>query len=78
MSDLRRIDVLLNEKSGERFNIDDVIKLKTVGTYGREVIGRIHWIETLNLTIDVSLEYKSKTEKIEFDDILRIEKYNIK
>jgi hypothetical protein len=64
MRDLRRIDVLLNEKTGERFNIDDIVKIKTVGTYSRELIGRIDWIDTLEITLDMSKEYNYKKDKL--------------
>jgi len=71
---LRRIDVLLNEETGERFDKNDVIKISTKGTYSRGIIGRIEWIEILALTIDKSEQYKNKIEKINYEDIAAIEK----
>jgi hypothetical protein len=69
MRDLRRIDVLLNEKTEERFNCGDIVKISTYGTFSRELIGRIAWIDTLELLLDMSKEYENKTEKIKFEDI---------
>ena len=74
MRDLHRIDVLLNEETEERFDRDDVVKITTAGTFSREIIGRIEWIETLELTLDKSEQYKNRTEKIKYEDIAKIEK----
>jgi hypothetical protein len=75
MKFLRRIDVLLNEETGERFDRDDIVKITTIGTFSREIIGRIEWIETLELTLDKSEQYKNRTEKIKYEDITKIEKF---
>ena len=74
MRELKRIDVLLNEETEERFNNDDIVKITTTGTFRREYIGRIDWINTLELGLDMSKEYKECTTKIEYKDIARIEK----
>lgn len=74
MSGLRRIDVLLDEKTFERFNIGDIVTIKTRGTYGRELTGRIDWIETLELTLDMSEKYEYRKEKIKFEDVNSIQK----
>ncbi len=69
MGDLRRIDVLLNEKTKERFDRGDIVKINTYGSFSRELIGRIAWIDTLELLLDMSKEYENKTEKIKLVDI---------
>ena len=76
MNNLRRIDVLLNEKTGERFDRDDIVRIKTYGTFSREIIGRIDWIDTLELMIDTSGKYKNKSSKLKFAEIGSIEKHN--
>lgn len=76
MKILRRIDVLLNEETGEEFHENDIIKITTGGTFSREYVGRLHWIETLELTIDTSQFYQSRTNKIKYEDIDKIEKLN--
>ena len=48
---LRRIDVLINEETQERFNEGDIIKVKTIGTYSREYIGRLASIGTSELLV---------------------------
>jgi hypothetical protein len=68
---LRRIDVLLNEETGERFNKNDVVKITT---YSKEWVGRIEWIETSELSLDMSKQYKNYTLKFEFKEIKKIEK----
>jgi hypothetical protein len=72
---LKRIDTLLNEETGEIFNIDDVIKIKT---FNREYIGRIHWIETSKLTLDKSEQYKNNMIELRYEDILSVEKRSSK
>lgn len=74
MRELRRIDVLLNEETGERFDEGDIIKITTSGTYSKEYVGAIKYIETLKLTLDMSKEYNSNTTEIQYEDILRIDK----
>lgn len=74
MNGLRRIDVLLNEKTFERFDTGDIVTVKTRGTYGRELTGRIDWIETLELTLDMSEKYEYRKEKIKYEEINSIRK----
>ncbi len=74
MRELRRIDVLLNEDTGERFDKGDIVKITTNGTYSRVHIGRIDCIDTLQLTLDMSKDYQSYTNKFKYDEILRIDK----
>jgi hypothetical protein len=71
---LRKINVLLNEETSERFDKEDIIKITTVGAFSREIIGRIEWIETSELTLDKSEQYKNRTEKIKYENIAKIEK----
>lgn len=75
MNNLRRIDVLLNEKTGERFDRDDIVRIKTYGTFSREIIGRIDWIDTLELMIDTSNKYNNKSSRLKFEEVGSIEKY---
>lgn len=74
MRELRRIDVLLNEETGERFDEGDIVKITTSGTYSKEYVGRIVWIDILKLTLDISKEYTSHTLEIKYEGILRIDK----
>jgi hypothetical protein len=74
MRNLRRLDVLLNETTGERFDKGDVVIIKTYGTFSRELTGRIDWIDTSELMLDMSKEYNNRTEKVKFEDIGSIEK----
>ena len=74
MRDLRRIDVLLNEKTGERYDRDDIVKINTYGTFSRELVGRIDWIDTSELMLDMSEAYNNKSTKVKFEDIGTIEK----
>lgn len=75
MRNLRRIDVLLNEETGEEFHEGDIIKISTgVIPYLREIIGKISCIETLEITLDRSKEYKSYVDRIKFEDISKIKK----
>lgn len=77
MRELRRIDVLLNEKTDERFDRNSIVKITTgnFSTYNRTYIGRIDCIDTLELTLDISKEYKNNVVKIKFEEIDTIEKY---
>lgn len=74
MRDLRRIDVLLNESTEEEFHNGDIVKIITSWNSHTEFIGKLVWIETSELTIDMSKEYESFTKKFKFDDIAKIEK----
>lgn len=74
MRNFRRIDVLLDKETGERFDINDVVKIKKVGIWDMEFIGRLDWIETSELTLDMSKEYKYRKDTIKFEDISSIEK----
>jgi hypothetical protein len=76
MRDLRRIDVLLNETTGERFDRDGIVKIITdeFTTYRREYVGRIICIDTLQLTLDMSKEYKNNVKEIKYEEIDKIEK----
>jgi hypothetical protein len=71
--DLKRIDVLKNRDTGEEFHEDDIVTITTKGAYGRSYTGRIHWIETLELTLDMSEKHKHKTMEIKYEDIMKIE-----
>jgi hypothetical protein len=71
---LKRISVLLNEETAERFDREDIVKITTVGTFSREIIGRIDYIDSLEMIIDKSEKYKNLTEKIKYEDIAKIEK----
>lgn len=74
MRELRRIDVLLNEETGERFDKGDIVKITTVGTYSKQHIGKIGWLDILKLTLDKSKEFESHTLEIKYDEILSIDK----
>ncbi|MGJ0846501.1 hypothetical protein ACR77J_07425 [Tissierella praeacuta] len=74
MRELRRIDVLLNRETDERFNEGDIVKVTTKGTYGTEYVGRIEDIATSELTLDMSRKYKSYSDRLKYEDILKIEK----
>ncbi|MBU5331685.1 hypothetical protein KQI61_05705 [Anaerocolumna aminovalerica] len=69
MRNLRRIDVLLNEETGERFSENDLVQIKTYGTFSRELMGIINWIDTLELGIDTSKEYNCRQEQVKLEDI---------
>ena len=69
---LRRIDVLLDETIGKRYDKGDLVAITTTGTYKREYIGKIKYIDTLNITLDMSKQYESITKKINFEDIYHI------
>ena len=73
MRALKRIDVLLYEETGERFDVGDIVKINTTGTYSRELIGRILWLETLKLNLDMSKEYKTYVTEVKYDDISKID-----
>ena len=72
MRSLRRIDVLLNEDTGEKFDLDDIVKIETYSKI--KYIGRLEWIDILELTLDMSDRFESRTQKIKFEDITSIEK----
>lgn len=72
MKELRRIDVLLNEKTGEKFDKGDIITIET--NYGRDYLGRLAFVETCELTLDMSEEYNSYKKSISYDDIKSIKK----
>lgn len=72
MKNLKRIDVLLNLETGERFDVNDIVKIEA---YNRKFIGRIEYIDTSELVLDTSKEYESNFNKIKFDDITAITKY---
>jgi hypothetical protein len=74
MRELRRTDVLLNEETSEIFNREDVVKIiKWICNKEVEYIGRIEYIETSELTLDMSTTYKSHFMKIRYEDISKIE-----
>lgn len=72
MRSLRRIDVLLNEETSERFDLDDIVKIETYSN--NKFVGRLEWINSLEVEIDLSDRFESRTKKIKFEDILTIEK----
>lgn len=75
MRNLRRIDVLLNEETGERFDKGDIVIIKTFGGISKlEYVGKIDFIETLELTLDMSREYNCRREKFKFEEISSIQK----
>jgi hypothetical protein len=65
----RRIDVLLNEETGERFNCGDIVHICMKCTYLREYEGRIAQINTLDLLLDYSSAYHTRTAEISLDEI---------
>lgn len=71
--ELRRIDVLLDKKTNEEFHKGDIVKITVKSSYNREYIGKVTWIETLEITLDTSEKYNSNECKIKYDDILEIE-----
>jgi hypothetical protein len=74
---LRRIDVLLDEETGEKFDIDDIVKIEVYGYQLNRIqhIGRIQWINTLELQLDRSKEYQKDEAVLKYDNIASIEKY---
>lgn len=74
MRNLRRIDVLLNEDTGEKFSEDDIVKITMIYEIN-EYVGRISSIGTLELMLDMSRRYKEYAEKIKYEDMAKIEKY---
>ena len=75
MRELRRIDVLLNEETDERFNEGDMITIET--NYGRKYTGRLVFIETCEFTLDMSEEYNSKRKVVNYDEIINIKKVSV-
>lgn len=76
MRNLRRIDVLLNEDTGERFDENDIVKIHTgsYSTYAKNYIGKLVCIDTLQITLDMSKEYNNNVKEFKFDEIDKIEK----
>lgn len=72
--ELKRIDVLLNVKTGERFDVGDIVKIKTSYSFSQDLIGRIACVDTLMLCLDSSLPYQSKIEEVDYGNIYSIEK----
>lgn len=72
---LRRIDVLLDETTGKRYDKGDLVVITIDGYYEpKEYVGKIKHIDTLNITLDTSLLYESEIKKINFEDIRYIQK----
>lgn len=74
--DLRRIDVLrvTYENKIEEFHKGDIIKVTIRNPWGDiEKKGRLALIDTLEITLDCSKEYKKNIEVIKLGDISKIE-----
>lgn len=74
--DLRRIDVLrvTYENKIEEYHEGDIIKVAVRNVWGDiEKKGRLSLIDTLEITLDCSKEYKKNIEVIKFGDISKIE-----
>lgn len=55
--------------NGTLYRRDDIVTIKTTGTYGREHTGRISGIDTSCFWLDMSKEYHEDIRRFEYDDI---------
>lgn len=69
----RKISVLLNEDTGERFNVGDLVRIEMIHPYAQACVGRIDWIDYLDLNLDQSTQYRACSTKIKLDEIRKIE-----
>ena len=78
MGSFKRVDVLLDEDTNEKFDEDEVVCVTLNAPFGgnRQYIGKIDDIDILEMILDMSEKYKSKTIKIKYEEILKIERIN--
>lgn len=55
--------------NGILFRKGDIVTIKTIGTYGKEHMGRISGIDTSHFWLDMSEQYRENVQRFECDDI---------
>lgn len=55
--------------NGTLFRKDDIVTVKTSGTYGTERTGRISGIDISHFWLDMSEQYRENVQRFEYDDI---------
>lgn len=70
------LQVTSDDGKVQEFKKDEIVKIYESGTYGRELLGRIEYIDTLDIKVDISDKYKMNTTTVKYDKILKIEKIN--
>lgn len=57
---------------GTLFREDEVVTIRTRGTYGKEHTGRIACIDTLEFTLDMSEKYNHYSQRFKYEDVMYI------
>lgn len=68
------LQVTSDDGKVQEFKENEIVKIHESGTYGREILGRIDYINTLDIKVDISDKYKMKETTVKYDKIMKIEK----
>ena len=66
----KRVETILFD--GTLYRKDEIVTIRTSGTYGKEHTGRIACIDTLEFTLDMSEKYNHCIRGFKYEDLMYI------